>query len=57
VALSLPEGSNKGEKEVAIKYSIIPTKTTQSIPQIQKTVVKPIQQPQTVKLTTPGEKW
>jgi hypothetical protein len=57
VALSLPEGSNKGEKEVAIKYTIVPTKATQSLPQIQKTVVKPTQQPQTVKMTTPGEKW
>jgi anti-sigma factor ChrR (cupin superfamily) len=57
VALSLPEGSNKGEKEVAIKYTIIPTKTTQSLPQLQKTVVKPTQPPPTAKLTTPGEKW
>jgi hypothetical protein len=57
VALSLPEGSNKGEKEVAIKYTIVPTKATQSLPPLQKTVVKSTQQPQTVKLTTPGEKW
>jgi hypothetical protein len=43
VALSLPEGSKKGYKAAGTKQKITPTLETQSIPQLQKTVVKPAQ--------------
>jgi hypothetical protein len=43
VALSLPESSKKSEKAATIKQKITPTLETQSIPQLQKTVVKQTQ--------------